>query len=71
LAIPDTGRPDKIYGLVLVFFAAGRPYNSMNADEIDRIEIIAVRLSVIGCRLSVIGYRLSSVGASRRTNMMM
>ncbi|MEQ9485043.1 hypothetical protein [Coleofasciculus sp. F4-SAH-05] len=37
MAIPDTGRPDKIYGLVLLFFAAGRPYNSMNADELNTI----------------------------------
>ena len=64
LAIPNTGRPDKIDRLVLLFFAAGRPYSSINADKIDGIEIIAVRLSVIG-------YRLSPVGASRRTNMMM
>jgi len=62
LAIPNTGRPDKIYGSVLFFFAAGRPYNSMNGDEIDGIEIIAVWLSVIDCRLS-------PVGASRRTNV--
>ncbi|EDX73891.1 hypothetical protein MC7420_5771 [Coleofasciculus chthonoplastes PCC 7420] len=28
LAIPDAGRPDKIDGSVLLFFAAGRPYMS-------------------------------------------
>ncbi|EDX73915.1 hypothetical protein MC7420_5795 [Coleofasciculus chthonoplastes PCC 7420] len=28
LAIPDAGRPDKIDRLVLLFFAAGRPYMS-------------------------------------------
>jgi hypothetical protein len=28
LAIPDAGRPDNIDRLVLLFFAAGRPYMS-------------------------------------------
>ncbi|MEQ9234307.1 MAG: hypothetical protein RIG66_09420 [Coleofasciculus sp. E2-BRE-01] len=37
LAIPNTGRPDNIDRLVLLFFAAGRPYNSINGDEIDGI----------------------------------
>jgi hypothetical protein len=38
LAIPNTGRPDKIDGSVLLFFAAGRPYNSMNGDEMDGLD---------------------------------
>ncbi|MEQ9372032.1 MAG: hypothetical protein RIG63_23895 [Coleofasciculus chthonoplastes F3-SA18-01] len=42
MAIPDTGRPDKIDGLVLVFFAAGRPYSSMNADEVNTINDLIV-----------------------------
>ena len=36
-AIHNTGRPDKIDRLVLLIFAAGRPYNFMNAEEIDGI----------------------------------
>jgi len=36
-AIHNTGRPDKIDRLVLLIFAAGRPYNFMNFDEIDGI----------------------------------
>ena len=71
MAIPYAGRPDKIDRLVLLIFAAGRPYNFMNGDEIDGIEIVAVWLSVVDCWSLVVVFRLSPVGASRRTNMMM
>lgn len=37
-AIPNTGRLDNIDRLVLLIFAAGRPYNSMNGDEMDGLD---------------------------------